>query len=320
MKTINKIILLALVIISFSCTDVLEEDITDNTIQIISPTEGNLLTNSTVNFQWNWLKGADKYRIQIFNSNQVIVLDSLVKNKLNLNYTLPTGGYKWRVRGENFAYQSIFSFPVSFSTAVSNILTNQMVSLSIPNDNFFTKSTTLALLWQPITTATSYDVEIVTSAGNLILPTTTVTSPTIILNSTQLALEANYIWKVKAKNSTTNTETPFASRTFSVDRTDPNLPQNNLPANNSLTIPVNQAITFSWTAITDSGAIQSPISYTIEYSNTNAFSTIIRTVNTLTTTSQQTFVTTGDYYWRVKATDAAGNNSAFTVPFMFKII
>jgi hypothetical protein len=320
MKTINKIILLAFAIISFSCEDVLEDDITNDIIQIVSPVEGEIVSSNVVNFQWNRLKGADKYRLQVFNANQAVVLDSLVENKLNLAYTLPTGIYKWRVRGENFAYQSTYSLPASFSTAVSNVLTNQQVLLSIPNENSYTNSTSLTLQWLPIITASSYDIEVVTSGGNLVLPTTNVTTTSVILNSTNLAQEANYIWKVKAKNSTTNTETPFATRSFSVDRTNPNQPQNNLPANNSLTLPVNQAITFTWTTIADTGIVQSPISYTIEFSNTNTFSSIIRTVNTTTTSSTQTFATIGDYYWRIKATDTAGNNSTFNTPFMFKQI
>ena len=123
-----------------------------------------------------------------------------------------------------------------------------------------------------------------------------------------------------AKNSITNTETPFATRNFYVDRTNPNQPQNDLPANNSLTLTANQAITFSWIAIADIGVVQSPISYTIEFSNTSTFSTIIRTASSVTTSSPQTFTTTGDYYWRVKATDTAGNSSVFNTPFMFKII
>lgn len=320
MKTINKIIVLAFAILAFSCQDILEDDITNDIIQIISPIEGEIITLNVVNFQWNKLTGADKYRIQIFNSNQTIVLDSLVENKFNLAYILPTGSYKWRLRGENFAYQSTYSFPASFSTAISNILTNQQVLLSIPSDNSYTKSTSLTLQWLPISSATSYDIEVITSGGNIILPTTNLTTTSVILNSTNLAQETNYIWKVKAKNNTTNTETSFATRNFSIDRTNPNQPQNNLPANNSLTLSANQAITFSWTSIADTGIVQSPISYTIEFSNTNTFSSIIRTVNSVTTSSQQTFATTGDYYWRIKATDTAGNNSQFNAAFMFKII
>ena len=105
MKTISKIILLAFTLMIFSCEDVLEDDITNEIIQTISPIEGEVVSSNVVNFQWNIQKGADKYRVQVYNANQAIVLDSLVENKSNLTYPLLAGAYKWRVRGENFGYQ-----------------------------------------------------------------------------------------------------------------------------------------------------------------------------------------------------------------------
>jgi hypothetical protein len=318
MKTINKIILILLSILSFSCEDIFEEDITNDTVEIISPIEGEVIKSNVVNFHWNILKGANKYRVQVYDSNQTVVLDSLVNNKISLTYPLSAGVYEWSVSGENFGYQSVYSLPVKFSVESSDDLTNQVVILMSPTDNNYLNIINVTLNWQSILNATNYSVEVVNIDNNQSVYTNlSVVGTSVTLNIPTL-LDGNYEWRVKAKNATTETLN-FSSRRFHIDRISPNQPQNNLPANNSLTLTANQAITFSWTLIADTGVIQSPISYTVEFSNTNTFSTIIRTINSSTTSSLQTFTSTGDYYWRVKAIDSAGNNSAFTTPFMFKI-
>lgn len=319
MKTINKLLIFILTISFISCDDVLEKDITNSNVSIIYPTEATSILTNVVNFQWNALNGAKKYHLQVLSQNQSIVKDTLT-DKLFINLSLTAGNYKWRVRGENGGYQSPYTFPINFSTVLSNVLTNQQVILNIPTENYYTKATGLTLQWTGIPTATSYDVEVITSGGNQILPVTNVSSGTSLALNSGLTQEANYIWKVKAKNNVTNTETPPSSRTFSIDRTDPNQPSG-LQPNNATVFSVNQSITLSWTAIADTGLVQSPISYTIQFANTNTFSTIIRTASVASpaTSSTQIFTTPGDYYWRIKAVDSATNESAYTAPMMFKV-
>ena len=318
MKNINKIILLAFAITAFSCEDVLEEDITNDIIQIISPIEGEVVSSNVVNFQWNTLKGADKYRVQVYNANQAVVLDSIVENKTNLTHPLLAGAYKWRVRGENFGYQSTYSFPVSFSVVQSTDLTTQQVVLTSPVNGLYTNSTSLTCAWQDLNPADYYELELinVTAGQTIVYQQSNITNTSVTLNSTSLVQEAEYQWKIKGVNTTS--QTVFSSRNFFIDRTNPNQSQNSLPLNNATQI-ANQAITFSWTAPADTGTIQSQISYSIEFSNTNTFGTIIQTSNSTTTTVQQIFTAAGDYYWRVKATDAAGNNSVYSTAFKFTI-
>lgn len=312
MKTINKIILSLLTIVVFSCEDILEKDITDDIVQTISPAEGDVIETNTINFQWNSLKGATKYRLQVFNENKSIALDSLV-NKTNLNFELPAGEYKWKVRGENFGYQSIYSELVSFSTEVSDDLTGQKVTLTIPEDNTFIKPSTLSLSWRAISVATSYDFKVITQSGTIILegkdlPAGTTTVPlTIPITSP----EGKYSWTVIAKNSGNSTQTDDASRSFSVDKTNPNPPTGLTP--NNTTQAANSRITFTWVAATDSGIMPSPINYILEYSNSATFDTVIFTSSSLTnTTFNTTIANAGEYFWRVKAVDKAINESAWS--------
>lgn len=318
MRTINKIIIIALSLFAFSCEDILEEDITDDIVQIIAPSSGDIIESNVVNFQWNQLKGADKYRVQVYNASLSIVLDSVVNNKTSLVVPISAGEYQWRVRGENSGYQSTYSFPASFSVFESLDLTNQQVLLSNPSDNIYTKSTSLTCSWQTLNPADYYELELVnvTAGQTIVHQESNITSTSFLLNNTLLAQDAKYEWKVKGVNATS--ETGFSSRSFYVDRAVPSASQNSLPIDNSVQIS-GQPIRFTWTVPADTGTIQSPVTYSIEFSNNIAFNPIIRTSPSTIAQIDETFTDSGDYYWRVKTTDAALNSSTYSTPIKFKI-
>jgi hypothetical protein len=157
-----------------------------------------------------------------------------------------------------------------------------------------------------LTNAATYSFELLNvTGGNLIVTQQSgLTNSSVTLAAGNLQQEAEYLWRVKAMNSSTNTV--FSDRVFYIDRTLPNTPQLTTPINNSSTA-ANQTVSFSWTMASDSGTIQSPISYVIEFSNSSSFSSVIQTTDVNTTAFQQTFTVSGDYYWRVRAKDVAGN-------------
>jgi hypothetical protein len=318
MKTINKIIPILITLLFLSCEDVFEEDITDDIIETISPKNDATIESNVVNFQWNNLEGAKKYRLQVLDKDETVVIDSLV-SKTNLNIPLLTGSYQWKVRGENFAYQTDYSSPSGFSMVVSNDLTNQQVVLSSPDHNLYKNSKNITLKWQKLAAATNYYIEVLnTTSGETVFKSENAVETTIELNSTHLTKDANYQWKVRGINSTSQTA-QLSTRAFFIDTVVPGLPVNSLPANNAI-VTNNQSATFTWVSPTDTGVIQSPLLYTIEFSNTNTFTSILYSTNNSTTTYQRIFTTIGDHYWRIKTTDAAGNISAYSAPFKFTVI
>lgn len=304
MKTLNKIILIVLSIFMFSCEDILEEDITNDIVQIISPTKDAVIESNVANFKWNSLKGANKYRIQIYQSDQVLILDSLT-TKTNLTLPLVAGSYMWRVRAENYAYQSTYSFPSNFSTKIPDDLTNQQVILLTPDNDKYLNFTNITLNWQELDKATSYSVRVVnTATGQEVYPQTDVTDTFITLDLPTLA-DGNYEWRIKAKNADTETK-QYGAKKFNIDTTDPNQPKNAAPADNS-TQTVNTSVNYTWTIPTDTGTIKSPISYVIEFASDADFTNITQTLNSNTPTLQYTPSNIGTYYWRVRAIDLAGN-------------
>ncbi|MBF4485848.1 hypothetical protein [Flavobacterium sp. CSZ] len=316
MKTINKIILISLAILTYSCEDILEEDITNDIVQIISPAKDTKIESNVVSFKWNSLKGADKYRIQVFTTDQVLLLDSLT-TKANLTLPLNAGNYLWRVRAENYAYQSTYSFPSNFSTTIPDDLTNQQVILSSPDNDKFVNFINVTLNWIPLNKATSYSVKVVkTSTGEEVFSKNDLTDNSVMLDKPTLE-DGNYEWRIKAKNTDSETK-QYSARKFNIDTTSPNQPKNTLPADNS-TQSVNTAVTYTWSIPADVGLAKSPISYVVEFASDVTFNSIVDTINSNATTLQYTSTTKGVYYWRVKAIDGAGNIGTNSTGYKFTV-
>jgi len=303
MKTINKIIFIALAILTYSCDDILEEDISDDTVQIISPTAGTVIESNVVNFKWTSLEGADKYRIQIY-EDEALLLDSLT-SKTNITLPLEAGGYTWSVRGENYAYESIYSSPSAFSTIIPTNLTNQQVVLSSPENNIFVNFINITLNWEFLANATTYNVKVInTTTGAEVYSKTDLTVKSLTLDLPSLA-DGTYEWQLTAKNNDSETK-QYSARKFNIDTTIPNQPINTLPADNS-TQTVNSSVTYTWNIPADIGTAKSPVSYIAEFASDIDFNSIVQTQNSNSTTLQKTFSTAGIYYWRVRAIDGAGN-------------
>lgn len=316
MKTINKIILIALVILTHACDDILEENINDDTVQIFSPANDSKIESNVVDFKWNTLKGADKYRVQVYQSNQVLILDSLT-TKTSITLPLNAGNYMWRVRGENYAYESVYSFPSSFSTTIPNDLTNQQVILSSPENDKFLNNINVSLNWEALNNAATYSVKVVnTVTSEEVFSKSDITDTAIKLALATLA-DGTYEWRLKAKNADSETK-QYSARKFSIDTTPPNQPKNTLPADNSTQSSIT-SVTYSWSIATDTGNAKSPVSYVVEFASDADFNNIIQTQNSNSTTLQWNFTTTGIYYWRVKAIDAAGNIGTNSKEFKFTV-
>jgi len=102
-----------LLFIAFACDDITEvEDISENVVSVLAPTDNSILIEGDVVFSWNSIEDAENYRIQVatpdFDNATQIVLDSVV-SLTNISKNLQLGNYQWRVRAENSEYQTIFT-------------------------------------------------------------------------------------------------------------------------------------------------------------------------------------------------------------------
>lgn len=320
MKTKSKLFFACLAAFSVSCDDILEKDITNDNITISYPMDNQEVESNVVNFQWGALDGADDYRIQVFAENQSMVLDSLVSTNY-FTYAMNPGMYQWRVRGENFAYQTAYTFPVTFSLVTTEDLTNQQVQLVSPSDGFYSQNMTPFFSWNNVAAAQHYSFQLVniTSGNMIIYEADEEESTTLSLSSGIIIQDGQYQWKVKAVNQDNDTQTPYASRTFFIDTSAPNQPQNTQPANNT-TVSAGQMITFQWSVPQDSGTIFSPLTHTFQIATDETFSNILASNNQNITTYQYSVENAGTVYWRVRSTDAAGNIGNFGTSFKITVL
>tara|TARA_R110002072_G_scaffold287464_4_gene453157 strand:+ start:29809 stop:30771 length:963 start_codon:yes stop_codon:yes gene_type:complete len=306
---INLSWLLLLFLFLTSCDDIFEEDISGESIIIVNPQNGDLIEGNSVQFLWNSLKGATEYNIQVYGDNQLAVDTSITAPPFIM--VLNEGTYQWRVKGENFAYQTDYTFPVQFEVIQTEDLSNQTLILSSPSDNLYTNNTLITFTWETLPNATSYSFEVqkVTQSGNItILLEEEVNTNSITIDSTILDEDAHYIWKAKAVNETS--ATAFSSRNLFIDTVDPVTPTLLTPEFEE-EFELNEQVNFSWIFGADPGNFPSPVTSYFELATDVNFNTTIENVFIESTNVSLEFETPGIYYWRVRGEDFAGNIGPF---------
>lgn len=169
-------------------------------------------------------------------------------------------------------------------------------------------ATAITLSWNPSTDASTYSVQVSTSAtfATIALTSTGITGTSLSISG--LTSNRVYYWRVSATNlgGTSAFSTAF-SFTTAVAITTPSAPTLSAPANNATAVAI--PVTVSWSASTRA------TSYTVQVSKTTSFTTASNLVyNVSGIASTSTIVSTGlitktKYYWRVNATNSAGTSS-----------
>ena len=314
MSGIRKLLLgLTAVTLLISCDDVLEEDITNDLLTVISPLDGDTVTGNSVQFLWNSVDGADDYAIQIYNGG-VVLVDSVVANP-PFSINLLSDTYQWRVKGQNFAYETAFSFPQEFEVVSADDLTNELVSLSSPSDNFYTNQNSVIFSWVSVTNATRYGFELIKVSGGgevTVFTQDDLTTTSLTLESDVIDEDSEYHWQVRAFNDDNSTQTIFSSRTFFLDTVVPNLPNLLTPVFEEIFL-VDANIAFTWNFGTDPGAVNSPITSVYEVATDESFTTVVLSGDTLLTSFSTAFNTAGTYFWRIRGEDQAGNVGTYNL-------
>lgn len=125
LKAIVGAIFLMLVI---SCQDILEvTDISDETVQLLAPSDSSIVAQTNVTFSWSEVFEATTYHMQLATPNfeqatqiildSVVVLDSTYLGT-RMTKTLTDSEYEWRVKALNSDFETDFSAS-SFSVNTS---------------------------------------------------------------------------------------------------------------------------------------------------------------------------------------------------------
>lgn len=108
----KKVYLIFLVYTIVSCEAILVEDISNDSLVLLAPTDNSVVTSGNITFSWQLLDEAEMYEVQMAtpnfqNANQIL-LDSVTdSNTLIRNFD--SGTYQWRVKAINAEYETGYS-------------------------------------------------------------------------------------------------------------------------------------------------------------------------------------------------------------------
>lgn len=298
-----------------SCNSVFEKDISEETLTLILPTDGQSYSTNQIHFKWTEMKGASDYRIEIvkptFVGIQEFVLDTLVSGT-EFYYILNPGDYQFQIRGENSGYESIYTGPYSIHLDSVTDLSNQLVQLLVPADNYYISENSLNCTWQSIYAADYYEFQLrggldFNSSVTILHLMSSIYSNSYDIPS-EFLTEGEYAWGIKAVNENSSSE--YSSNSFTVDLTLPNDVALLQPTDNDNS--ATQTVVFKWDTGTDPGTVNTPVFSTIEIYEDAAL-TILNLIQTniYTDSLEHTFTNSGDYWWQVYAEDEAGNSSEY---------
>lgn len=310
MKLEKRLPLLLLLLISiFSCTEIIDPNISSESTVLLSPPPDHHSNLSTQQFWWDYMEFADNYQLQVvspsFEYIERLIIDTLLnENKYTVNLT--PAQYQWRVRGLNYSYCSNYSTRTLTIDSTGDI-TQEVIILVEPSIRDTSNSTQYFFRWQSLYNADDYNF-LVLFEGAPVYSVNTI-SDTTSYNLSEG--DGTYTWKVRGQNESSNTQ--YSQRTIYLDTKSPSTPQQEYPENYSV-LP-DSILTFTWlkdqsggSSIKDSLVIARDIFMTL------------KVVEVLTSSSSYSdSLGQGIYYWRIRSIDAAGNESEYSPSWKFSI-
>ncbi len=250
---------------------------------------------------WNTVSNAVSYTLQVsssstfnsfvFNQSGLTNTSQLISG-LNINTT-----YYWRVNSTNIYGTSGWSNVFSFKTLAPPIAPTLLTPAN--NANEITLSPVLA--WNAVSNAVSYSLQVSTSSSF----SSFIYNQNGLINISQqisgLNIAITYYWRVNSTNiyGTSGWSTTFTFKTVGP----PQAPTLTAPANNSTEVSLFPTLTWN--------AVNNAVSYTLQVSTNNSFSSFVYNQNGLTTISQliSSLNIATTYYWRLNATNNYGTSN-----------
>lgn len=296
-----------------SCNDFIEEDISGNTPVLILPHAGDTISEFS-NFIWEEMKGANKYRLEIyspsFSAPNFIAIDTVLSAN-DVFLSLTPNQYQLRLRGLNNGYESLPTEAIDFW--VDTISSNQLhIDLLSPlSTTYYPSNFNGQFTWSSLPNVSTYEMSLRTGTnyqtGTIVYTQNNITSTSHTVTGVTFN-EGEYVWGVKANMNQGNSTIVFTN-TFKIDGTVPGIPVQQNPVNFAI---VTSPVSFTWTNPQDVGQIQSPITTHLEVASDTSFSSIVETASTQNNTEDITINQPGNYYWRLYNVDEAGNQSGYS--------
>jgi subtilisin family serine protease len=290
------------------------------TVDTSAPPSPNLTApanafNARVNapaLQWAAAVGANAYQVQIDESGGDFsspVYQSAwlaaVAHTPPVN-SLPLGSYDWRV----LARDAALNVSAASAVRVLNIIANlpAVPVQTAPAANFLTNNNAPTFTWNAAAGGGTYEIQI-DNNSNFASPEASASSIVPPLSHTPSSLaDGAWYWRVRALNANPVAEPGAwsAARMLTVDTTPPQAPNMSLPADNATVVGTP---TFTWAA--SAGATQ--YEFQLDEDGQDFSSPVAASPSQAAMSFKPNpFSSLGNFDWRVRARDAAGNWGAWS--------
>jgi len=268
---------------------------------LASPANGSIKVSTSPTLSWSSSAGATSYRLQVSTSS---TFSTLIFNDSTLTTTSRQIGalnysttYYWRVNAKNSGGTSGWSSVWGFAT----ISVPPPPTAISPINGATNQATSLSLMWDTASGATSYRVQLSTDStfGTMLVDDSLTTSSRPVSSLTN---GTKYYWHVKSQNEA-GASVYSVTNGFITTVTAPPAPVLASPLNGVTNLAT--TLTLIWNP--SAGAT----TYRLQVSTSSTFSTLVFDDATITNTSSSVGGLAGGklYYWHVTATNSGGTSS-----------
>ena len=275
-------------------------------VALLSPKMDSLQAPINPSFVWSADANASSYEIQLTKDAfaSTIVSQEVTDTTFTATALEYETAYQWRVRAKNAYSTSEWSTPRTFTTTRANV---QAITLNAPSNEATLENNTPTLSWLKEANTDTFRVQLSTDVFATTVLDSSLTDTSITVAA--LAFNTSYQWRVKAKNSVSESDWSqawsFTTRVGDVSAI-------------TLSEPSNGAVldfiapTFSWNSDPNAS------SYTLEVSTDNFVTNILEETITEITFSSPNLANGITYQWRVKAINEF-SESEWSPVFTFEI-
>lgn len=297
---LNTAVLFLIVAIT-ACSDVVEDDLSKKTMNILAPANNAINPNYVQTFWWDYLDDANTYQLQIvkpnFDSVLTLILDTTISsNKFSIS--LLPGSYQWRVRAKNGSSETAF-ITRNLSVVISS-LSEQTLLTSNPQSGLVSNNLAQMFTWQALFGASRYRMQVDTlsfSDENDLVYNNTVSITSV---NYSFPKDGIYQWRVRAENDTAHSLwSPM--NIITIDRLAPAIVNLNNPANNAM---VAKPVLLSWDDIVDADYYKL---FVYKSDSTSLYNASYPMKVQANNASFNLGTSNEKIYWQVQAIDKAGN-------------
>ncbi len=278
---------------------------------LVSPLNDSQINDNTPLLDWNVAPGSSEYHVQVDTDTGFtapFIINDTTSNTYYTAATLSDDTYYWRVRARDSAgnwgdWSENWSFTIDTNAPSAPSLI-ALLNNTLTNDN------TPAMNWSDVSDAFQYQFQVATTI-NFILPlTVNITTPNSEYTPITLP-DGFYYWRVRTQDAAKNWGSWSEVWTFIIDTIGPSIPDLLNPSAGEQF--ENETISFTWNSVLDA------VLYHLQIDDDNDFSSPEKEVWLIVISKEYSNFSDGDYYWRVRAQDEAGNWGSWSVAQNFEI-